>query len=214
MNKALRPKDWVLIQFGYNDNGKLDRRVLPGSGDETVSIFNNKTKQQEEVHTYGWYMRKMIRDVLKKKGNPVIMSPVVTNKWTKFNGSNSHSLGGDHNNNNNNNNRKYNSNILRYEELFTKEAMKAAKDLGVTFLDHYEILFAELDKKTPADVKKLFATIHHVNQEGAKLESSLIVAGLKCLRVVELTSRLSEKGKPVAAQCGRSFAAHPKNIYR
>src|SRR6476659_6310509 len=59
--------DFVLIQFGHNDGGAINdasraRGSLPGTGDETQEIDNLVTKQHEVVHTFGWYMRKMVAD--------------------------------------------------------------------------------------------------------------------------------------------------------
>src|SRR5262245_31275476 len=57
----LKPKDFVLIQFGHNDGGPVDRPPrrgsLPGLGDETQEV-DNPAGQKETIHTYGWYMRK------------------------------------------------------------------------------------------------------------------------------------------------------------
>ena len=59
--------DLVLIQFGINDAGPVNdatraRGSLPGLGAETEEIDNLQTRQHEVVHTYGWYLRKMIAD--------------------------------------------------------------------------------------------------------------------------------------------------------
>src|ERR1044071_495076 len=56
--------DLVLIQFGHNDAGAINdasraRGSLDGTGEETEEIHNLLTKEDEVVHTYGWYLRKM-----------------------------------------------------------------------------------------------------------------------------------------------------------
>src|SRR4029079_15953822 len=61
----VRPGDIVLIEFGHNDGGAINdtlraRVSIPGLGDDSVAIDNRITKRHEVVHTFGWYMRKMI----------------------------------------------------------------------------------------------------------------------------------------------------------
>ncbi len=83
--------DTVLIQFGHNDGGPINdepppplraRGSLPGLGEETREIDNVLTKRHEVVHTYGWYMRKMIADVKAKGAQPIVLSLTVRNRWT------------------------------------------------------------------------------------------------------------------------------------
>src|SRR6266852_4086021 len=78
--------DFVLIQFGHNDAGATNdasraRGSLPGTGEETQEIDNVLTKKHEVVHTYGWYMRKMIADTKAKGAMPIVMSLTVRNIW-------------------------------------------------------------------------------------------------------------------------------------
>src|SRR6476620_10129882 len=52
--------DFVLMQFGHNDGGSLDkdraRGSLKGTGEETEELTVESTGKKEVVHTYGWYM--------------------------------------------------------------------------------------------------------------------------------------------------------------
>ena len=68
----LKKGDYVIMQFGHNDGGPLDdtaraRGTIRGIGEESKEIYNPITKKQEVVHTYGWYMRKYIRET-KERG--------------------------------------------------------------------------------------------------------------------------------------------------
>ena len=68
----LKKGDYVIMQFGHNDSGPLDdtaraRGTIKGIGEESKEVYNPIMKKQEIVHTYGWYMRKYIRDA-KAKG--------------------------------------------------------------------------------------------------------------------------------------------------
>jgi rhamnogalacturonan acetylesterase len=65
----IKKGDYLIMQFGHNDNGALDdtsraRGTIKGVGDSTKEIYNPITKQQEVVHTYGWYLSKFVNDAL------------------------------------------------------------------------------------------------------------------------------------------------------
>ena len=82
----MKAGDVVLIQFGHNDAGATNdasraRGSLPGLGEETQEIDNELTKKHEVVHTYGWYMRKMIADTKAKGATPIVLSLTVRNIW-------------------------------------------------------------------------------------------------------------------------------------
>ncbi len=81
----VKPHDYVIIQFGHNDGGELGgtlaRGSLPGLGEETQEIDNQVTKQHEVVHTFGWYMRKMVADTKAKGATPILFSLTVRDIW-------------------------------------------------------------------------------------------------------------------------------------
>lgn len=91
----IQPGDIVVIQFGHNDAGAPNeeppgskrplraRGSLPGLGEETLGIDNVVTKRPEVVHTFGWYMRKMIADAKARGAQPIILSPTVRNIWAR-----------------------------------------------------------------------------------------------------------------------------------
>ncbi len=86
VHNRLKKGDFVLIQFGHNDNGPINdnrraRGTIKGIGDQTEEIDNILTKKHETVHTYGWYLRKIVTDAKSKGAIPVIMSPIPRNKW-------------------------------------------------------------------------------------------------------------------------------------
>ena len=65
--EALRPGDFVIIQFGHNDGGAINdtsraRGSIRGIGEESQEIDNLMTKKHEVIHTFGWYMRKFIAE--------------------------------------------------------------------------------------------------------------------------------------------------------
>lgn len=82
----IRRGDIVMLQFGHNDTGdpadpKRARGTLPGIGEEVKTIQNPITGNSEEVHTYGWYLRRMIADIRQAGAVPVVCSPVPRNYW-------------------------------------------------------------------------------------------------------------------------------------
>ena len=61
-----KPGDYVLIQFGHNDSSpNHERWSLPGFGEET----------ENSVHTFGWYLRSMVRQAKEHRLKPILLSP-------------------------------------------------------------------------------------------------------------------------------------------
>ena len=67
----IKSGDFVLLVFGINDGG-----TPPGLGDETV------TRNNQTVHTYGWYMGKMAADALAKGARVCLLTVTTRNIWT------------------------------------------------------------------------------------------------------------------------------------
>lgn len=78
---ATRPGDFVIIQFGHNDLGRIGdpankgRADGSGVGDETVED-TKPDGSKELVHTFGWYMAKFVTDAQAKKATVILCSPV------------------------------------------------------------------------------------------------------------------------------------------
>jgi lysophospholipase L1-like esterase len=175
----MKKGDFVIIQFGHNDAGAINdasraRGSLPGIGDETQEIDNLLTKQHEVVHTYGWYMRKMISDVKAKGATPIVLSLTVRNIWKD-------------------------NHVERGPGKFGEWAAQIAKSEQVMFLDVTKLIADKYEMLGEAKVKDLFATDHtHTSPAGAELNASLVVAGLKMLKGHPLNRYLSAKGKAAA----------------
>lgn len=78
----------MIIKFGHNDDGdptagtaRADRSTLPGIGEDTISV-TTLANVTETVHSFGWYLRKMIVDVRAVHGIPIISGMVNRNYWT------------------------------------------------------------------------------------------------------------------------------------
>ena len=81
----LKRGDFILIQFGHNDSGKLNddrcRATIKGIGNETEKILRVTDGKPETVHSYGWYLSQYIRDAKSKGAVPIIVSPIPRNIW-------------------------------------------------------------------------------------------------------------------------------------
>jgi len=176
----MKKGDFVLIQFGHNDAGAINdasraRGSLPGLGDETQKIDNLLTKQHEVVHTYGWYMRKMIDEVKAKGATPIVFSLTVRNIWKD-------------------------GRVERGSGKFGQWAAEVASSEKVMFVDLTKIIADRYEQLGEEKVKELFATDHtHTSPAGAELNASLVVAGLQTLKGKPFSRYLSPKGKAVAA---------------
>ena len=81
---ALRPGDFVVIQFGHNDFGEIStgraRADLPNTSDDTEIHFMPDHKYQV-IRSYGWYLRKFIDEVREKGATPILVSCTPRNEW-------------------------------------------------------------------------------------------------------------------------------------
>ena len=156
---ALQPGDFVLIQFGHNDAGDINkgkaRAELRGSGDESKVFLMEKTGKYQVVYTFGWYLRKFIMDVQEKGAIPIVLSHTPRNKWKD-------------------------GKIERNTESFGKWTREAAEATGAYFIDLNKISADKLEKK---GVKKAAAYYNHDHThsslKGAHMNAKSIVEGLK-----------------------------------
>jgi lysophospholipase L1-like esterase len=82
----LKPGDLVLIQFGHADDNPLENEprsagTLPGIGDETIQIKVTPRSAPEDVHTYGWYLKRFVAEVRQAGAIPILCSPTPANHW-------------------------------------------------------------------------------------------------------------------------------------
>lgn len=177
---ALKPGDFVMIQFGHNDGGPLNddsraRGSIKGTGDETEEIDNLLTKKHEIVHTYGWYMRKYVRDSKAKGATPVVCSLVPRKIWKD-------------------------GKIVRNSGDYAGWAAEVARSEGVPFIDLNEIIAARYDEMGPDKVNPLFGDEHtHTTRAGAELNAECVIAGLKALKSDPLAPYFAEQVKKVVA---------------
>jgi rhamnogalacturonan acetylesterase len=84
----IKPGDFLLLQMGHNDGGDLGgakpRGTLKGIGEETQQvpqIAGPLAGTTETVHTFGWYLRKMIDQAKAKGAHPILLDTTIRNVW-------------------------------------------------------------------------------------------------------------------------------------
>jgi len=163
----LQKGDFVLMQFGHNDGTRPDaekfRGSLRGTGDET-QVMTKPDKTVETVHTYGWYLKKYIRDTKDKGAVPIVFSQIPRNEWPE-------------------------GKVERVSESFGKWAKEAAGQTGAFFIDLNELVAQKYEVLGKESVKKFFPGDHtHTNLAGAKLNARIVTEGIKALRKCELSA--------------------------
>jgi len=159
----LKSGDFVLIQFGHNDGGPIDKEKFRGSirgtGEETQNI-TGMNGQPETIHTFGWYVRKFIADTKNKGATPIILSPVPRNQWAD-------------------------GRVKRENESYGKWARETAESQKVTFVDLNEITTQKYEKIGAERVGAEFFTTKdhtHTSPAGARLNAESVVEGLRKLK--------------------------------
>ena len=150
--------DFLLIQFGHNDGGKIDeekfRGSLPGMGDETQEV-KRENDCIEVVHTYGWYMKQYIAEAKAKGATVIVISMIPRNIWKD-------------------------GKVERMDESYGKWADKAAQAEGAFFVNLNEIIAREYETMGPTIVKNFFPKDHtHTNEAGAKLNALILSREIK-----------------------------------
>ena len=176
----IKPGDVVLIEFGHNDAGAINdtsraRGSIPGLGGDSIAIDNLLTKRHEVVHSFGWYMRKMIADTKAKGATPIVLSLSVRNIWAS-------------------------GQIERGSGRYSLWAQQIASTAGVQFIDLTNLVADQFQAMGEEKVKEIYEQDHtHFNAIGADIHARTVVAGLKALRPSPVRAWLSAKGAAVPA---------------
>lgn len=173
VDSMLRPGDYVLMQFGHNEGSKPDtdkagyRGVLKGIGEETTDLtWPNGTK--ETVHTYGWYLRKFIRETKAKGATPIVLSMIPRNQFKD-------------------------GKVLRADNDYGKWAKEIAEQEKVAFINLNGITADKYDTWGADSVKKFFPGDHtHPNKMGATVNAESVVAGIKANPSIALNKYLKK----------------------
>lgn len=180
---AMREGDYVLIQFGHNDGGKMfdsdrPRASIKGNGDDTQEGTVAATGKQEVVHSYGWYLRKYVADTKAKGATPIVLSLVPRNIWRD-------------------------GKVVRAKNDYGKWAAEAAKQAGAHFIDLNEIVARRYERDgQPVVANQYFtdADHTHTSRQGAEVNAECVVAGIRTLEACDLKQYLLPTSDKKAAR--------------
>lgn len=171
----LKPGDFVLIQFGHNDNGPMDsdraRASIHSNGDESRVVTNKTTGKVETVYSYGWYLRKYIGDAKSKGATPIILSLVARDIWK-------------------------NGKVERSTDSYTKWAREAAEQGGAAFIDLNDLTATRFEKEGQERTHtQLFGTNDHTHTTplGAAVNAETVATAIRALTNCALKDYLREK---------------------
>lgn len=145
--------------MGHNDDGdpttdEDDRATLPGIANDTV-VVTNSTGVSETVHSFGWYLRKMIVDVRAKEAIPLLSGMVNRNYWS--------------------------GETLQSDWPFTDYADQVAEQTAVEYIDHTAYSVAKFQAMGSVEAKTYFPNDNtHTNWAGADINAQTFVQAVKC----------------------------------
>jgi rhamnogalacturonan acetylesterase len=172
----IKPGDYVVMQFGHNDSSPLvdtsrARGTIKSNGDEQQELYNPLTKQKEVIHSYGWYLRKMIGEAKAKGATVAVCSPIPRNSWKD-------------------------GKVNRNTNDYVLWASQAAKQAGATFIELNQLVSDVYDKEGEEKVKTAYFTTTdhtHTSLEGAKLNAQLVADGIRASKGFSLNKYLLKK---------------------
>lgn len=200
---GVKKGDYVIIQLGHNDNGPLDtftaRNSIHGISADTVAHVtlhdcrNPKDNgREEDVYSYGEYMRKFIRDVRAKKATPILCSLTPRNSWDNP------------------------TTITRKLETITAWQKAIAEEMQVEFIDLEAISAKRLESFGPRKTDYMFYYVDKIHTSKFGAENNAYSAALALQQsnsplkdyLVDLTPATAQvdrkPGKPVVWLCGDS----------
>lgn len=152
---SIQPGDFVMMQFGHNDGGALldtsrARGTIKGNGDEYEEGYNPLLKQKEVIYSYGFYLRRFVKNIQDKGATAIICSPIPRNTWKD-------------------------GKVGRSD--YAVWAREAAEQAGAFFLPLEDLVVGEYEKRGEEAVRaSLFGSKDHTHtiREGAVLNASLL----------------------------------------
>jgi rhamnogalacturonan acetylesterase len=170
---AIKKGDYVIMQFGHNDASPLDdtaraRGTIKGIGEDSTEIYNPIRKIKEVVHSYGWYMRKYVRETKAKGAIPIVCSLVPRENWKD-------------------------GKVIRSSDSYGLWAKQIAEQEGAYFIDLNELIATKYEEMGEQEVHKFFPADHtHTNLEGAKLNAEIVASALKKINPEKIKKYMSK----------------------
>lgn len=178
IEQAIKPGDFVIIQFGHNDVGPLDARgkfrgSIKGIGEETEKV-TKPDGSTEEVRSYGWYLREMARTAREKKAKVILCSPIPHKKFDKE------------------------AKFVRDWAEWRGWVESCAKTERAAYVDLAEIIATGYDKLSQSTVEGYFADKGtHTNAEGSMFNAKAVISGIRAIPTAPLDPFLNDEGRDV-----------------
>lgn len=160
----LQPGDFVVMQFGHNDGGPIDREKarasLKGSGSETKEVTVQETGVKETVLTHGGYLRRYMAEAKASGATPIVCSLIPRNIWKE-------------------------GKVVRAAQDYGLWAKEAAMAEGAAFVPLNELVANCYDELGEEQVKGYFFGDHtHTSEWGARLNAAVVASALRSLPAV------------------------------
>ena len=149
------------------------------------------TKKHEVVHTYGWYLRQIVREVRSRGAVPVILTLTIRYRWNP-DGTIERAPAPDLD--------LADANRFGDPSIYSVWARQVATHLKVPVIDLHELIADRYDHDGPEAVSQYFNNPGdpvHTNPMGAKVTAELALAGLRAWMGSRLDSLLSAEGLAV-----------------
>ncbi|MBP3356512.1 MAG: rhamnogalacturonan acetylesterase [Rikenellaceae bacterium] len=160
--KALRPGDYVLIQFGHNDGSEINtgkaRGTIWGNSDDSRVLLMQATGRFQVIYSFGWYIRKFCMDAIEKGAIPIVLSHTPRNQWNE------------------------DGSVKRCVSTYGTWSREAAEQTGALFIDLNEISAAKMEAMGREAAAAHFQRDHtHSSELGARRNAQSIVEGVLAL---------------------------------
>ena len=170
MKPMIKKGDFVMMQFGANDNGA--KGALKGVGDDT-QVTNGET-----IHSFGWYMKQYVQETRAQGATPIICSLTPRKHWTpdgKF--------------------QRDNQTHAAWAGQVAKDTNTPFVDLYNIIADKYDQLgAARVDTLyVPAPKESL-----HTGWDGAIVNAECVISGLKALPADPLAAFYSARAQAIS----------------
>lgn len=165
VKQQMNAGDFLLIQFGHNDGGNIDkakyRGSLPGMGNETQLVMRNDSVQ-DTVHTYGYYMQTYIKEATEKGVSVTVLSMIPRNRWED-------------------------GKVERVDDSYGGWAKQSAENNGAFFIDLNNTIAEKYEALGPQKVKAFFPGDHtHTNADGAFLNAQMLAEKISKIKACKL----------------------------
>ena len=157
LRPQIKPGDFVLLQFGANDNGGAKGKgALSGIGD------NTETNKAETVHTFGWYLKQFVAETRAQHATPIICSLTPRKAWSADG-----------------------KQFKRDNRTHAAWAQQVAQATDTPFIPLYDLIATQCEQLGRDKVDTLYVPSPkeklHPGWDGAVINAGCVIAGLKAL---------------------------------